>query len=85
MRTVNIEDFARRVERMCDFILAKKGDETGRDGSPDLKVIEDLKEEAADLQFSIQPITETLDGLHEYMKGVPGESNPTDDRQEDRS
>lgn len=70
-REVDIKEFARDVERLCDFFLSKVSQEEGRDGSDDLKVIEDLKEIAADIQFDkIRVTSETLDGLSAYMKGA---------------
>lgn len=69
-KNVDIKDFARQVERLCDFLIAKKSEETGKDGSDDLAVIEDLKEDAADIQFSSQPASDTLNGLDAYMKGA---------------
>lgn len=68
-REIDIKEFARRVERVCDFLLAKF-EEGGRDGSSDLKVIEDLKADAADIQFDKALVgSETLFGLDAYMKG----------------
>ncbi len=67
-KRIEIKDFAERVERVCDFFIAKVSEETGRRESNDLRVIEDLKEDAANLQFD--PATETLTGLHDYMNGL---------------
>ena len=68
---VDIEDFALRVERLCDFLIGKKQEETGRDGSDDLKVLEDLKQDAANIQFGYKKmVSETLNGLFAYMKGA---------------
>jgi hypothetical protein len=70
-RPVDIEDFARRVERLCEFLLAqiKAGK---RDDSQDLKVIEDLKEDAADIQSASMIIgPEIFTGLSEFMHGIP--------------
>jgi len=70
-RSLDIREFARRVERLCDFFLAKVSEETGRTGSSDIKVIEDLKEDAADIQSDRVTIgSETLFGLNDYMAGV---------------
>lgn len=66
-KEVNISEFAERVERLCNFFI----DQAKRDGSDDIKVIQELKEDAANLQFSKeQRVTETLDGLAAYMKGA---------------
>jgi hypothetical protein len=69
-RSTDVKDFARRVERLCDFFIgnAKKDDST------DLKVIHDLKDDAADIQTvglnKAEIVSETLDGLSDYMKGA---------------
>lgn len=74
MTTVDIVDFARRVERLCDFLLDKVSKENSRDGSDDIMEIEKLKDVAADIQFDdLNKATSTLSGLHSYMKGVPVE------------
>jgi hypothetical protein len=70
-RKLEIVAFARRVERLCDFFLAKISEEEGRDGSDNVKVIEDLKEEAADIQVYHKDTLETLKGLDDFMKGAP--------------
>jgi hypothetical protein len=71
MTTVDIKEFARDVERLCDFLIDKLKQSGARDGSDDVKVIEDLKEIAADIQFDkVNVTTETLSGLSAYMKGV---------------
>lgn len=73
-RQVDIEQFAERVERLCDFFLFKISEESGRTGSEDLKIIEDLKLDASDLQFNQgKRVTQTLNGLYNYMNGVPNE------------
>ena len=76
---IEIKEFAQRVERLCDFFLSRVSEETGRNGSNDQKVIEDLKEDAADIQCDrVQVKSETLDGLYDYMHGadiVPEETN----------
>jgi len=71
-KKVEIKEFARRVERLCDFFIGKVAEETGKDGSNDLKVIENLKEEAADIQFDrIQLLgVGSIEGLSDYMQGV---------------
>jgi hypothetical protein len=68
-REIDIIELAVRIERLCDFFLSKV--ET-RDGSHDLKVLEDLKNDAADIQFGRARVitAQPFDGLYEYMKGV---------------
>jgi hypothetical protein len=67
-KAFDLKDFAQRVERLCDFILDRTEE---RNGSTDLRVIEDLKQEAADIQFEqLQPATITVEGLSDYMKGA---------------
>lgn len=67
MKKVEIKDFARRVEHVCDFFLSK----TEADGSRDRKIIEDLKEEAADIQFDQAEISSgAFNGLDDYIKGI---------------
>jgi hypothetical protein len=69
--TIEIKDFARRVERLCDFFISKATEETGRNGSEDLKVLEDLKNTAADIQFDrVTVMTQGIEGLSEYMNGA---------------
>lgn len=63
----DIVKFAERVERLCDFLINEYTHENGRDGSEDLKVLEVLKEDAADLQNNISA---SIEGLHNYMNGV---------------
>lgn len=75
-RKIQIKEFAERVERLCDFFIGKAVEETGRNGSPDLKILEDLKEDAANIQFSSG--TQLTEGLSDYMSGissVPEEKN----------
>lgn len=70
-REVDIKEFARTVERLCDFFLDKISNESGRDDSDDQKVIRDLKDVAADIQCDkVLLTTETLFGLADYMKGA---------------
>lgn len=67
MKKIEIKEFARRVEHLCDFFLSK----TEADGSKDRKVIEDLKETAADIQFEQVEIAEgAYIGLDDYMRGI---------------
>lgn len=63
-REIELLDFLRRVESLCDFLLDKV---KFKDGSDDLKVIQQLKEDAADLQVNHDNIN--LEGLHTYMRG----------------
>lgn len=75
MAKIDVKAFAERTERLCDFLLAKLAEEKGMHGSPDQLVLQDLKEEAATIQaFGIKASLETLDGLSDYMAGVPKES-----------
>lgn len=53
MTTVN--DFALKVERLCDFLIDRYRIENGRDGSADLKALEDLRETAADFKAGTTP------------------------------
>lgn len=69
-RQLEIVGFARRVERFCDFFLSQVSEEKQRDDSPNLKVIDDLKEEAADIQAYYKETSESLKGLSDYMKGL---------------
>lgn len=69
-KTVEIKDFARRVERLCDFLISKKTAESGRDGSDDLRALENLKEDAADIQFDkVDIVSDAIHGLDVYMNG----------------
>ncbi len=63
---VDIKEFARDVERVCDFFIAK----VEKDGSDDLTVLENLKEVAADIQFGDALDSEVIEGLSAYMKGL---------------
>jgi hypothetical protein len=63
---VDTEEFGRRVERLCDFLLTK----VSKDGSDDVKVILDIQEDAANLQFSGVDEMD-FSGLSSYMKGAP--------------
>jgi hypothetical protein len=71
MTTVDIKEFARDVERLCDFLIDKLKQSGTRDDSEDIKVIDNLKNIAADIQFDkVNVVTETLSGLSAYMKGA---------------
>lgn len=70
--TVNLQDFAERVERVCEFFLSRVSEETNKTGSHDLKVLQDLKEDAANLQFREDtPTLGAVTGLDAHMRGLP--------------
>lgn len=70
-REVNIQEFAGKVERICDFVIAKLKNDGVSGESPDARVILDLKEEAADIATGRVKITEAMfTGLDAYMKGL---------------
>lgn len=71
MSETSVVEFARRVERMCDFFIAKVIDETGRNGSDDLVALEKLKEDAANFQANPQGAGSVLEGFDNYMRGMP--------------
>lgn len=63
-----LRDFAERVERLCDFLLAH----SDKSDSNDLKVLHKLKDDAANFQMTkIQLTNATIEGLDQFMKGVP--------------
>jgi hypothetical protein len=64
-RHVELHGFAERVERVCDFFLAQ----LDRNGSQDVKVIEDLKADAIEIQANAPPAF--IEGLNDYMSGLP--------------
>ena len=67
MKKIEIKDFAKRVEHVCDFFLSK----SEADGSNDRKVLEDLKEDAADIQFDQAEINSgAYIGLDDYVRGI---------------
>lgn len=67
MKKIELKDFARRVEHVCDFFLSK----TEADGSADRKILENLKEDAADIQFDQAEVTSgPYIGLDDYMRGL---------------
>lgn len=69
--TPNIKRFAEQVERLCDFLVDRISEETGRNGSEDLKIIEQIREDAANLQFKGSGIaSETIHGLADYISGI---------------
>jgi hypothetical protein len=66
-KKTDIKEFAIRVERLCDFLLAK----IDKDGSNDVVELQKLKEEALDIQANnSNVVSESIFGLSEYMKGV---------------
>jgi len=66
-KTVDITEFAIRVERLCDFLLAKME----KNGSSDFMTLQNLKDDAADIQTKkTNVVSEAVEGLSEYMKGV---------------
>jgi phosphopantetheine adenylyltransferase len=66
-KKVDIKEFAERVERLCEFLLAKME----KDGSDDVVTLQDLQDEAADIQSNnTNVVSESIAGLSEYMKGV---------------
>jgi len=70
-QAAEIREFARRVERVCEFFLNRLSEDNLRNGSKDVRTLEDLKNEAADIQFErAQPVSETIDGLDDYMRGL---------------
>ena len=62
---VDIGEFATTVERVCDFLL----DKVKKDGSSDVLIIQQLKEDAANLQVEY-PNANVLDGLESHMRGL---------------
>lgn len=64
-KEIDLEDFAIRVERLCDFLLDKV---PFIDGSEDVQEIQKIKDEAADLQVSSRKKI-TIEGLHAYLHG----------------
>ena len=66
IRRIDIKDFADRVERMCEFILMQ----VDKDGSQDVTFVQQIKEDAADLQCIPNDMNNlSIDGIHDYMKG----------------
>jgi hypothetical protein len=80
-RKLEIKEFARRVERMCDFFLSKVSEEEKRDDSPSLKVLDELKDEAADIQFYYTETSESLKGLADYMSGLDSVSEESNKKE----
>lgn len=70
VKVVDIVEFARRVERLCEFLLDGLEE---KDGSDDIVAIQKLKEDAADLQVSRDPLSInrlSITGLHDHMKKI---------------
>lgn len=63
---VDTVDFGVRVERLCEYLLNKVD---RKDDSNDIRVIQDLKEDAANLHLDMQP--DIYAGLSDHLKGVP--------------
>jgi hypothetical protein len=66
-----VTEFARRVERLCEYLLSRLYKENGRNGSEEQKFLEDLQNEALDIQADPSPVRNTLSGLMEFMGGFP--------------
>lgn len=64
-KEIDLEDFARRVERLCDFLLDKF---PFKDGSDDIVIIQKIKSDAADLQ-TVANTQVNIEGLHAYIHG----------------
>lgn len=66
-KKTDIKEFASRVERLCEFLLAKME----KNGSSDVVELQNLQDEAADIQANnTNVVSESIAGLSEYMKGV---------------
>lgn len=66
-REVDINEFAQKVERLCDFLISK----ATKNGTDDIRVLQDLKEDAANLQFDKRTLAgEAIAGLSAFMKGA---------------
>jgi hypothetical protein len=63
----DVKEFAMKVERLCDYLLDKIDT---KDGSNDIKFIQDLKEDAANFQFQSGL---SIVGLYDYVNGVSEE------------
>lgn len=80
-REVDLEDFARRVERLCDYLLDRLYEEIGKVDSSEQRILEDLKRDASDLVPQLHglhlqsseevAVSRTLGGLDVYMRGFP--------------
>lgn len=68
-KQIDIPEFARTVEGLCDFLLSKI---ELVDGSADIKVIQDLKDTAADIHTDgTSQVEMTLAGLDAYLRNHP--------------
>ena len=70
-KSVEIREFAQRVERLCEFLLTSL--DAKDSGTTDVLVIKKLREDAADIQFNRSDITK-FDGLDDFMRGLNKES-----------
>jgi len=70
-KTIEIREFAQRVERLCDFLLNRMREEGSKDKSTSARVIEDLRNDAADIQFHRLNYPDMFDGLDNFMRGIP--------------
>jgi hypothetical protein len=61
----DFREFAERVERLCDFILSRIPND-----SADKRVVEQLKEDAADFQTKYEFHSISLFGLDDHMRGI---------------
>lgn len=66
----NIKEFAEKVERVLDFIIVQYEEEHGNYESPDLKILHDLKNEAANIHMGSVEIGISLDGLAEDIGSI---------------
>lgn len=67
-RDIDIKEFASRVENMCEFILNQIPQ---KDGSPDQVFIQNLKKDAADIQFNPSLHGDiSLRGLDDHVRGI---------------
>jgi len=73
--SISLEEFVYRVERFCDFFLEQipEGD---IQGSSDIKIIQDLKSDCADIQAGVLPVSSinmreaSFVGLYDHMRGT---------------
>lgn len=61
---VDLNDFGRKVERLCEFLLIDKV----RDGSDDIAAVLDIKDDATLLQ-NVKSIS-NIEGFDKYMRGL---------------
>jgi hypothetical protein len=64
-KEVDITEFARTVERLCDYLL----ENVEKDGSKDVVIIQELKEDAANVQV-FHSKANLLKGLDNHMRGL---------------